>query len=294
MDLLGVAPDFLAVGHVTHDLIDGRIRLGGAALYSVLTAHRMGKKAGILTSHGEDFRGRELLKNIPAVVVPAKKTSTFQTAYVSGARSQQVQEIAGSLETRSLPDSWRHAGIAYLCPVLHEVPVEMGEILGDGLLGVAPQGWMRRWNGSGKILPRRWRDFDPLLRRAAMVIVSEEDMRGNEDLVERFRERTAIVIVTRAERGARIYTPERSLAFGVYPAREQDPTGAGDCFGAAFLIRYAETASVLEAGRFASCVASFVVERQGTDGIPNRDEVLERLASHSIPIREEEGKGSSS
>ena len=42
-------PDFLAVGHVTHDHVEsGKIRLGGAALYSSLTAHRLGKILGRL------------------------------------------------------------------------------------------------------------------------------------------------------------------------------------------------------------------------------------------------------
>ena len=62
----------------------------------------------------------------------------------------------------------------------------------------------------------------------------------------------------------------------------KDPTGAGDCFGAAFLVRYAETGDIEEAGRFASCVGSFVVEKEGIEGIPVRETVEERMRKEEI------------
>jgi len=36
------APDFLAIGHVTLDRFGDETRLGGGALYSAITAHRLG------------------------------------------------------------------------------------------------------------------------------------------------------------------------------------------------------------------------------------------------------------
>ena len=67
-------PEFLAVGHVTHDHVEaGRIRLGGAALYSSLTAHRLGKRAAVLTSYGKDFVGREAIEGIAATGAQAPR-----------------------------------------------------------------------------------------------------------------------------------------------------------------------------------------------------------------------------
>ena len=60
--------------------------------------------------------------------------------------------------------------------------------------------------------------------------------------------------------------------------REVDPTGAGDVFAAAYLIRYHETGDPYEAAQFANLVASFSVEAPGTEGIPTRDEVLTYLS----------------
>ena len=58
------------------------------------------------------------------------------------------------------------------------------------------------------------------------------------------------------------------------PRPEVDPTGAGDVFAAAFLVRYQETGDPLEAAAFAACAASCVVEGVGATTLGDRDEVL--------------------
>ena len=60
--------------------------------------------------------------------------------------------------------------------------------------------------------------------------------------------------------------------------REVDPTGAGDVFAAAFLVRYQETGDPLEAAAFGACAASCAVEGVGASTLGDRDEVLRRLA----------------
>ena len=121
-----------------------------------------------------------------------------------------------------------------------------------------------------------------LLGFSRMVIVSEEDIAEDQGLVEAFRKHVPIVIVTRADQGAMIFEGKRTLNLGAYLAEERDPTGAGDCFGAAFLVRYAETGDIEEAARFASCVGACAVEKGGIAGIPTRDEVEERMREEII------------
>ena len=62
-----------------------------------------------------------------------------------------------------------------------------------------------------------------------------------------------------------------------YPAREIDPTGAGDVFTSAFLIRYFETRDAPAAALFASCAASLSVEGWGVGSIPTRAEIQCRM-----------------
>jgi sugar/nucleoside kinase (ribokinase family) len=280
-------PEFVAVGHVTHDLVHGRIRPGGAALYSALTAARLGKRAALFTSCAEDFAGAEVFQGLSAQVVRSERTSTFRNVYSEKGRVQAVYGMADSLEVPDFPDGWREAEIVYLCPVLHEVSLEMGVAAPGALLGVAPQGWMRAWDAEGTICARRWEGFRDILPAAGFLIVSEKDIEGNEDLVDVFRTLTPLVVITRAERGARMFLPGKTIEVGAYPAEEADPTGAGDCFGAAFLIRYRETGDLLEAARFASCVGSFVVEGEGIERIPVREDVFRRMKKYRISCREE-------
>ena len=141
------------------------------------------------------------------------------------------------------------------------------------------------YNESGRIRSRRWQGFEALLHRSRMVIVSEEDVAEEQGLVAAFRKHAPIVIVTRADQGAMIFEGERTLTLGAYLAEEMDPTGAGDCFGAAFLVRYAETGDIEEAARFASCAGACAVEKGGIAGIPTRDAVEERMRDADVSCR---------
>jgi sugar/nucleoside kinase (ribokinase family) len=280
---LSEIPEFLAVGHVTHDHVEtGKMQLGGAALYSSMTARRLGKQAAILTSFGEDFMGEEALEGIAARVVRAPRTSSFRNSYDAGGRVQFVYEEAAPLNSADLPAGWTRARVAYLCPVLHEFQEELGEAFTDTLIGVAPQGWMRSWDEAGRVRGHRWEGFECLLDRSQMVIVSEEDIADERGVVEVFRKHAPIVILTRAGQGAMVFAGKRILSLGAYAAVERDPTGAGDCFGAAFLVRYEETGSIEEAARFASCVGAFVVEKEGIVGIPSREAVENRIRKESF------------
>ena len=65
-------------------------------------------------------------------------------------------------------------------------------------------------------------------------------------------------------------------------ARDEEvvANGAGDVFGATFLLRYYETKDVHKAAIFASCAASFVVEKEGVEGVPCMEGVNERMSMY--------------
>lgn len=281
----GSRPDFLAVGHVTHDLVRAGIRPGGAALYAAWTAHRLGLRAAVFTAAAEGFAGSCYLESLQSFVVSSGRTSTFRNLYRRGRRHQRVVAAAAELDPGLLPRSWKKADLVYLCPVLNEVPAAWASLFPDSLIAVAPQGWLRQWDSRGVVRPARWEGFEPFLERAHLVIVSEEDLADNRDYEKLFRQICPVVIVTRGCRGCTIYGRERTLRLGVYPAREKDPTGAGDVFGASFLVRFAETGSLEEAARFASSAASLTVEGEGMQGVPGRDAILDRMRRFRLRMR---------
>ena len=57
-----------------------------------------------------------------------------------------------------------------------------------------------------------------------------------------------------------------------------DPTGAGDVFATAFLIRYFETKDISQSANFANAAASFCIEKKGIEGMASREEILDRAA----------------
>ena len=59
--------------------------------------------------------------------------------------------------------------------------------------------------------------------------------------------------------------------------RALDPTGAGDVFATAFLVRYQETGNPSEAAVFACCAASCVVEGVATTTLGDRAEIMFKM-----------------
>ena len=115
-----------------------------------------------------------------------------------------------------------------------------------------------------------------------MVVLSEEDVAGDAGAVDAYRTRVRIVVLTRGAQGATVYAGDGVLHVPAYPAREVDPTGAGDVFAAAFAIRYHKEKDLLGAALFAAATASLVVEAPGGSAIPSLAQVEQRLAAYEL------------
>ena len=172
----------------------------------------------------------------------------------------------------------RNAEIAYLCPIADEVDPDCIHSLNSALIGVTPQGWMRQLDGDSQVVrPKRWDSAPAILPYADVLILSEEDLIAYPDELEKYIELTRIVVLTKGRYGATLYENGQALDSQAYPANEVDPTGAGDVFAAAFLIKYYETRLPQEALNFAHCAASFAVEGKYTTNIPTLDSIHCRL-----------------
>ena len=105
------APEFIAIGHVTLDRFGDEVRPGGSALYAAITADRLGLRAGILTSHADDFPLDLVPPRIEVVSVPAPATTVFEHERVGDDRAQRVTSVAGALSEADVPDDWRDADL---------------------------------------------------------------------------------------------------------------------------------------------------------------------------------------
>lgn len=134
-------------------------------------------------------------------------------------------------------------------------------------------GLFRRWDERGQISFVPWDPPEAVLRRIDILVLSELDVPAPDELVREWGRLVPILVVTRAERGATVYQAGESRHYPARSAHQLDPTGAGDVFAAAFLVRFAETRDPCAAARFANTVASFSVEGPGVQGIPSRRRV---------------------
>ncbi len=273
---MGGEPRFLAIGHVSRDLTERGPTVGGAALYASVTASRLGWRAGLVT-RGAPSEAQGFLDSLDMVVdEPSDTTTTFDIRYCGDGRRVGLRETALPIGGAGLPEGWRDAEVALLAPVFQEAPTSLAMGLPGALLGVAPQGWLRRTAAEGVVEASDWYDAE-VLERADVVSLSEMDVPGGR-IPERWLEHDGIFILTQGRRGAVMRYGGRWFAIPAFPVREVDPTGAGDVFAAAFLIRYFETDNACAAGIFASCAASLKVERSGVGAIPTREQIHERMS----------------
>ena len=287
------SPRFISIGHFTHDVTEQGLILGGPAAYSSIAARGLGLRAGVVSSVGEGFLHFGRFDGIPLTLVdatdgiPAKGslTTTFSNIYEDGVRRQIVKNISTQIRPEHIPSEWLDAEIIYLCPVANEIHPDVVHLFPNSLIGASPQGWMRQWDGEGQVSQCRWRDALEVLPHVDVVVMSEEDIAPFPDIVDEYAELADIVILTKGERGCTLFRDGQETDSPAFAVNVLDPTGAGDVFATAFLSSFYQTRDMYKASVFANCAASFVVEKDGTEGIPDLALVRSRLMSGSLSER---------
>ena len=266
-------PDFLVIGHVAKDLTNGGYRLGGTALYSALTARNLGRSAGMITSASPDVDLSQLLEDVEVVCLPSPVTTTFHNVYQEGRRGQYVHAVADRIDTDSVPSHWRQAAIVHLGPIAGEFDADLMNLFPSSFVGLTPQGWLRRWDEQGRVSPCRWMESREFLSRADAVIVSQEDLEGEAGTLHSQLGLSRLAVVTEGPKGATLHLQGKSYHHPAVESKAVDPTGAGDVFAAAFLVRLAEIDDPHEAMRFATAAASISVTKVGIASAPGRAEI---------------------
>ena len=276
-------PDLLLTGHVVKDLTDDGWRAGGGVTYGAVQALKLGLSVAVVTSCGPDVRPEELLPDVEWHVVPSETTTTFENVYTPEGRRQRVPARARQIGSEDIPAAWREARLIALCPVFHDCQPMLGAALQrDGsFVALGAQGWLRGLD-SGHVAVGAV-EAQPEWLHGDAVFVSEEDVTDPEN-VDLWRSRVPIVVLTRARRGASLWDKGCRIDVGAVEAQEVDPTGAGDVFMVAFMVRYRETADAAKAARFASAAAALSVGRPGFEGVGTRDEI-ETLLARRMAVR---------
>jgi len=264
--------DYLIIGHLACDLTPNGPRLGGTVAYSGLTARALGLRVGVVTAWGGEVP-LDALNGIQVSSVKVQHSTTFENVYTSEGRHQFLHHIAPDLTFEQVPPAWRTASIIHVGPIAGE-----GKSLADGqfrssMLGLTPQGWLRKWVEGGRVYPGPWPEAPSMLPKASAAVISIEDVGGDEEEIEAMANDCRVLAVTEGPAGARLYWNGDLRRFYAPRIKEIDATGAGDIFAAAFFWRLHTTKDPWAAARFATHLASFSVQRRGLEGIPTQAEI---------------------
>jgi sugar/nucleoside kinase (ribokinase family) len=264
--------DYLVIGHIACDLTPAGLSLGGTATYAALTARALGLRVGVVTSRGQEVP-LDVLDGIQVSNSAVEHSTTFENIYTLEGRHQIIHHIAPDLRYADIPPIWQAAPIVHIGPIAGE-----GKSLADGkfsssMLGLTPQGWLRSWDGDGRIHTGAWPDVLHDLAKANAAVLSIDDVAGNEEQIEAMANTCPVLAVTEGAAGARLYWNGDLRRFRALKIKEVDPTGAGDIFAAAFFWRFSVTHDPWAAARFATHLASYSVARRGLAGIPSREEI---------------------
>jgi sugar/nucleoside kinase (ribokinase family) len=281
LELVPLEPvDYLVIGHITEDLTPAGRRLGGTAAFSALTARSLGLRVGVVSALSEET-SLKALEGVLVVKIPSPHSTTFENIYTRDGRVQVLHHQAVPLSMDSVPDIWRKTSIVHLGPVAGELSGEWSEAavknFSMSLLGITPQGWLRTWNEDGKVMPGKWESAATLLPQAGAVVISREDVLGDDELIESMAHQTRLLAVTEGSAGSVLYWNGDRRRFHAPELEELDATGAGDIFATAFFVRLYATRDPWEAARFATQLAARSVLRPGLDAIPTQLEVQECL-----------------
>ena len=269
-------PEYLIIGHVTFDLTSDGIFLGGAGFYSSLTLSKMGQRVALLTS-GVTSEFKQHLDQLEAVVnVPSRVTTTFENWHSCGTRMQKIHSLASVIRKQDVPTTWRKIPTVLLSPVANEIDPSIVDLFVNSSIAISPQGWMRKWGNDGMIRQSKWDTKPSFLYNTQVVVFSHMDIPphsvGYSDNLS-----CSVLIITQGSDGAHLRWGNNWFHIPSYPAIQVDPTGCGDVFIAAYLVRYNETKHPLQSALFASCAGSLCAEGSGHISIPNRSDVINRM-----------------
>lgn len=262
------------VGSLTVDVVaDGEPRPGGTAWYAAEAFRALGVPAVVVTRAAEDEQwvvDALAARGGPEVVcAPATTTAAFSFSYdTAGHRTMRVDAV-GDPWTRGDVEDWVAAALG------DARWVQVGALLrsdfdADALAALGQDGRRLLVDAQGLV---RVPEVGPLRRDAAVdracfahvaaLKLGENEARiltGGTSATDVRSIGVDEVLVTLGEAGALVVTPRG--AERVPPASvsdTDDPTGAGDIFGAAYIVARAEDAEPVEAARHASELVSAVL-----------------------------------
>jgi sugar/nucleoside kinase (ribokinase family) len=258
-------PTLLVLGHVTRDVFGAETRLGGAASFAARAAALLGIETALVTRAPHDAPELSVLEGqarLALELLPSEVITTFALEYSGEQRELSLLARARPLVASDVPPAWRRPDVVFMGTVAGECDAALVEAFPDAYVIGCLQGWLRAprlGRVRARSLPEPCRA--PASLRA--LTLSRGDHPHAEAIARWLAERGVVTALTDGRRGAHVFANAERHAVPAVPAREVDPTGAGDVFSLVFgLSLWAGSTPVEAAGR-AALAAAHVVEGPG-------------------------------
>ncbi len=254
--------DYLAIGHASLDLTPSGSVPGGTVTYAARVAQALGLRVAVVTSVASDLDLESAFPGIAVENVATATTTTFENTYADGRRQQKIFTVASLIQRKHVPPAWIRAPIVHLGPIANEIDPSMINLFSNSIVGLTPQGWLRRWDESGQVASSEWPEANDTLPMAAAVILSKEDL-NDPSVLQVYRERARLLVLTEQAGGCTVHCRGESRHFPAPPVIEVNPTGSGDSFAAAYFIRLYQTrGNPWDSAEFANRVAAASVTQE--------------------------------
>jgi 1D-myo-inositol 3-kinase len=249
--------------------VQARSELGGSAAYVSAVLRAAGVDFAVVANVGDDFRYADRVP--PARVVPGARTTSFVDDYRTGERIATLQAAAPPLRPEDLRES---CTVGMAVAVAAEIPaatfLRLREL--SRVLLADAQGFVRAFDPSGRVQHRAPApDLLAALERVDYLKVGRAEAAALD--LGRLR-RSCTLLLTDGPRGCTILSATGEHHVPPFPAREIDPTGAGDCFLAGFAIGLLRNWPLTRAALLGSWCGARCIE---SPGLPTFDALPDHL-----------------
>ncbi len=277
----------VGVGNPVFDLIetpylktDGRV-LSGCSTNACLALSKLGHKTALIGRIGPDFDEvfrRDLDRfGIEYAVEESHESGGFKLIYYDkhGNRTLDVLGDAGAINF--FPEKYLEADWILFGPILQEVDLEYVELItsrSKAKVFVDPQGFLRRID-KGRIVHEKTPGIERIAALSTVFKPNEMECKVLTGIDPRVDYETParmlkewgpqVVIITLAEEGSVIFDGKTMHRIPAHETLAKDSTGAGDTYAAGMIHAIEQGYDWFEAGCFAGCVSSVMIENTGPD-----------------------------
>ncbi len=278
---------------------------GAPAIFADAAAH-LGHRSGFIGAVGDDDFGACLLDRLAADGVDTqfcprisdRATGVAFVTYFSDGSRRFLFHIAHAAAGQ-MPDAseeyLRQARFLHICGSALSVSERMRKVCYRAVEIAAGAG--ARISFDPNLRPELLggeealrRICAPVLEKAYLVLPSGSEaelltgVKGTEEACKALLDGPAEVIgVKRGAAGCSVFTRDAKLDIPPYPVEAVDPTGAGDCFDAGFVVGLLEGRPLEEVGKLANACGALGATRKGPmEGVFPR-EAVERFMEEGVP-----------